>query len=144
MYIALTGTCQQGAGGTPLSISVTCLTDPLVFEGVLGVDFPLTSNAGEVHFQATASGGDGSYSYAWTLSEAGDDNNIATGNVRIASGGTPTGRDYDDITFTGNAVGMSGGDPPIETMYQFTCTVTDGTGATASANDRTQVIVVFE
>ena len=143
MYIALMGTAAQGSGPAALAVSLTNnAADQISFEGVIGEDFPISTSAGEIDLSATASGGDGSYSYAWSITEQGDDNNINTGNVRVTDAGTTNQATYDDVIVTGYDTGLSIGDPPIESRLIISCTVTDGTGATASAFERVIVLVL--
>tara|TARA_Y100000592_G_C5453372_1_gene309977 strand:- start:204 stop:650 length:447 start_codon:yes stop_codon:yes gene_type:complete len=148
MYIALMGTAAQGSGGVAaLAVSLENVGDDfLEFSGIAGEDFPMSSSSGQIDIVATASGGDGNYSYSWTITESGDDSNINTGNVRVTDAGTTNQSQYNDAVVTGFDTGLSSEDPPIEANLFFTCTVTDGTGATASDTSRrvTAVVQVFE
>ena len=132
MYLALVGTCQQGAG--PAALSITLDNEELEALDLAAPDFlhPVESSAGQIDVTATAAGGDGSYSYAWTVEEFGDDKNTGTGVIQILDAGTTSERSaaqYNTLTLRSNAT--PGG--PTEATYTLTCTVTDGTGATASA-----------
>ena len=124
--------CAAQGSASPLAISIT---NP----GPLGIAVPpgssgATSNAGEISSTATATGGDGSYTYAWTLSEIDDlDSKFA-----VASQGTTTNATYNTATIsTTHAVPAppSPPPPPPQTAtYRVSCTVTDGNGDTATAN----------
>ena len=92
---------------------------------------PITTSAGEIDVIGSAAGGDGSYSYAWTVSEQGDDDNTGTGVIRIESAGTTNAARYNTLTLRSTA---SAGSPPTEAQYILRCTVTDGTGTTASVD----------
>ena len=129
MYLALVGTCQQGAG--PPALSITLDNEELEALDLAAPDFlhPVESSAGQIDVTATAAGGDGSYSYAWTVEEVGDDKNTGTGVIQILAAGTTNAAQYNTLTLRSNAT--PGG--PTEATYTLTCTVTDGTGATASA-----------
>jgi hypothetical protein len=129
MYLALVGTCQQGAG--PPALSITLDNEELEALDLAAPDVlhPVESSAGQIDVTATAAGGDGSYSYAWTVEEVGDDKNTGTGVIQILAAGTTNAAQYNTLTLRSNAT--PGG--PTEATYTLTCTVTDGTGATASA-----------
>ena len=85
-------------------------------------------------------GESGSYSYAWSIAESGDDNNINC-NIAILSAGTQNVAQYDEATIRGTDTGLSSGDV-VEAVYAFTCTVTDGTGATAQASEDIRVSLI--
>tara|TARA_B100000287_G_scaffold238029_2_gene223925 strand:+ start:6864 stop:7304 length:441 start_codon:yes stop_codon:yes gene_type:complete len=134
-----------GAAGAPaLAISMGDAPDPIVFEGVIGEDFPMSTSAGDIDLTVTATGGDGAYSYSWSVTEGGDDNNINTGNIRLTDAGTQNTRQYDDSIISAFDTGLSAGGPPIEALYQYACTVTDGTGATVSDSIRVNVIILAD
>jgi hypothetical protein len=132
----------QGAPALALSVANNGITE-FIAEGIIGEGtFPITTGNGAIVMAATASGGDGSYAYSWAVTEQGDTNNIATGNIQLSNAGTQNVATYNDSNIRALETGMSGGDPPIEALYFFTCTVTDGTGATASGVARLNVVVV--
>ena len=142
MYIALMGTAQQGSGPAGLSVSITVANSEFPpFEGVVGEDFPQDTNPGDIDLIGVGSGGDGSYSYAWSIAESGDDNNINSGNIAILSAGTQNVAQYDEAPIRGTDTGLTSGDV-VEVVYVFTCTVTDGTGATAQASENVRVSIV--
>tara|TARA_B100002019_G_C21085093_1_gene505731 strand:+ start:303 stop:749 length:447 start_codon:yes stop_codon:yes gene_type:complete len=145
MYIAFMGTTQQGSGPAALAVSLTNNGDDFLdMGGVGGEDFPISTEAGQMDFTATASGGDGSYDYAWSITESGDDNNISTGNIRVTDTGS-TNRDpqYNDAIVTGLDTGLAAGDV-VEAMLFINCTVTDGTGATATSANPLRVFTVVQ
>lgn len=140
------GTAQQGSGAAALGLTITNNGDDFIdLSGIGGEEFPTSSGSGQIDFSATASGGDGSYSYAWSIVEQGDDNNINTGNIRVGDAGTTNQAQYNDAIVTGYDTGLSAASPPVEARLQVTCTVTDGTGATANESVRIMVVLqVFE
>jgi len=127
----------QGASGNPalgISIVNNGITS-FTAEGIAGEgDFPIETNNGAIDFTATATGGDGSYTFLWTVTEAGDDNNIASGNIQQSAGTATSDRNaaqYNKCRIKFFDTGLEGGET-IEASYRFACTVTDGTGATAT------------
>ena len=56
------------------------------------------TNAGEADSTATASGGDGSYSFAWTVTETADDGQNGN-SCAVLSEGTKTNARYNTATF---------------------------------------------
>lgn len=143
MYIALTGTAAQGSGPGALAVSLTTNgADFLDLSGIGGEGFPVSSGAGEIDLTATASGGDGNYSYAWSITESGDTNNINTGNIQVSDPGTSNQAQYDDAIVTGFDTGLTSVDPPVEATLFFSCTVTDGTGATATPAFPSRIVAV--
>jgi hypothetical protein len=125
------GCAQQGAV-TPLSVSITT-PDDLVIAVPPGASGG-TSNSGEISSTATASGGDGSYTYAWTLSEIADPEN----KFAVASQGTTNAATYNTGTVSttqSNPLPPTPPPPPPQTAtFRVSCTVTDGNGDTATAN----------
>lgn len=136
----------QGASGNPgLEISITNNgISSFTAEGISGEgDFPIETNNGAIDMTATATGGDGSYTFLWTVTEAGDDNNIASGSIQQSAGTATSDRNaaqYNKcrIKFFDPGPGV------IEARYRFACTVTDGTGATATIRDRVNCTLVAE
>lgn len=123
--------CAAQASSSPLAISIT---DP----GALGIAVPpgtsgATSNPGDISSNATATGGDGTYTYAWTLSEIADPDT----KFAIAAQGTTTNAAYNTGTVsTSHAVPAPPNPPPpppTSATYRVSCTVTDGNGDTATA-----------
>ncbi len=114
--------------GSPLEASlITDGSAPLVDL----IEFPapagsgaFTTNAGGVptfDVSVVASGGSGSYTFAWTNQETRDDTNVFS----VASTGTTNAAQYNTIGILG-ATPSSGGQ--IATgIYNLRCTVSDGT-----------------
>ena len=124
--------CAAQGSAAPLAVSIT---DP----GPLGIPVPpgqtgATSNSGEISSTASATGGDGSYTYAWTLSEIDD----LDAEFSVASQGTTTNATYNTGTVStsfNNPTPPTPPPPPPQTAtFRVSCTVTDGLGATASAS----------
>ena len=144
MYISLMGTCQQGSGPEALSLALnTTETTINVAVGSVPPDQTanVDTNAGEADSTATASGGDGSYSFAWTVTETADDG--ANGSsCAILSQGTKNAARYNTATFrvtVAQAFDPATGpvNPPPQfgqAQYRLRCTVTDGNGDTATAD----------
>lgn len=131
MLPTMFGCAQQGAV-TPLSVSLSN-PDPLTIVVPPGSS-GATSNPDEVVVTATASGGDGTYSYAWSIKEDHDpDSSFAVDDL-----GTTDQERYNDAIFsTSFSVPLPPApppEPPETAEFSITCTVTDGTGATASAS----------
>lgn len=150
MYIGLMGTCQQGSGPPALSIENLELglggQKRFQFEAVIGEDFPITSSAGEIHWTTVVSGGDGNYTYAWTVTETdGDDEDISAGNITLSDAGTQTGSGqpvYNDAIITVTDAGRADGDE-VTVFYHFSVTVTDGTGATVQTSTAFRITVIY-
>lgn len=143
MYLALVGTCQQGAGPAALSLSLNT-TETTIDVDVGSVPPDQSANvdtsAGQADSTATASGGDGSYSYAWTISEIGDDGQNGS-SCAILSEGTKTNARYNTATFRVTVAALISGGAPVEpppnfttAQYRLRCTVTDGNSDTATAD----------
>ena len=134
----------MGQGGPALAVSVANngISD-FIAEGAIGEDFPITTGNGAILMVATASGGDGSYSYSWAVTEQGDTDNIATGNIQLSNAGTQNAATYDDSNIRAFDTGINPGDPPIESAYSYTCTVTDGTGASVTSDPARILVVVL-
>jgi len=134
MYLGVAGACaeQEANASTPLSVTITT-PDPLAMfvpPGIPGT----TSNAGDITSTATASGGDGSYTYAWTLSEINDPDN----KFAVASQGTTNTATYNtgtvSTTHSSPPPPSPPSPPPATATFRVSCTVTDGNGDNASAN----------
>lgn len=122
--------CAAQGSASPLALSIS---DPggiaiVVPPGVNGG----TSSAGEISSVATATGGDGSYTYAWSITESQDPDAA----FAVASQGTTNTATYNTATVStsfNNPMPPTPPPPPPNTAeYLVECTVTDGTGATAS------------
>ena len=145
MLPTMIGCAQQGSGPGALAVSLTNNGDDFLdLSGIGGEEFPVSSGAGQIDLTATASGGDGNYSYAWSITEGGDTNNINTGNIQVSDTGTTNQAQYNDAIVTGFDTGLTGEDPPVEGTLFFTCTVTDGTGATATPTFPSRIVAVVQ
>ena len=138
MYLALVGTCQQGAGPAALSLSASPTNeggDSLIIDSGAGQ----VTGGGEIDFTASASGGDGSYSYAWTLISEEDPTNSYSINM-----GTVNAARWNSAVVTTTFIGPAGpgNDPPPPVGIVARCTVTDGNSDTATANVNLTVEVV--
>ena len=122
------GTCQQGSG--PPALSITLDAEELELLELVGPDVvhPIDSTLHQIDVEALAAGGDGTYTYAWTVTEDGDNKNTGSGVLQILSAGTTNGAQYDTLTVRSNATPG----PPTDATYELTCTVTDGNSDTAS------------
>ena len=116
--------CAAQGSASPLALSIS-VPDPL-FIGIAPGQSGATSNAGEIVSQATATGGDGSYSYSWSLIELGDPDNV----LSVASQGTTSNALYNDATISTSFAQTNppSNPPPFPGGYRVSCTVTDGTG----------------
>ena len=140
-------------GTSPLALSVSpTSTDIDVTEQVAGLPpdqgGTVDTVAGQADSTATATGGDGNYTYAWTITETGDDGSDGS-SCAILSEGTKTNARYNTATFRVTIAASLAGIPPVPVMpppffsqavYRLRCTVTDGNGDTATA-DYTVTIV---
>ena len=134
-------------GTSPLSLSLdTTSTTINITEqaGALPPDAPGTvdTNPGQADSTASASGGDGSYSFAWTITETADDGQNGSG-CAILSEGTKTYARYNTATFLATFAAQLAGVPPApvnpppsfnQAQYRLRCTVTDGNGDTDTAD----------
>jgi hypothetical protein len=75
-----------------------------------------------------ASGGSGSYTYAWTNVEVRDDNTVYS----IAGAGTTNAAQYNSIGILGSTPGSAGQINPG--VWTLTCTVSDGVAANIAVN----------
>ena len=127
MYIALMGCAQQGSAA-PLAASLdgaSLIDRATVVDIATGSVVTFTTNPGEIDITVNASGGDGSYTYAWTLSKNAE--NSDNGNrFSVASAGTTNAARYNTATFNG-ARPASGG-APYDAEFLARCEVQDGAG----------------
>ena len=144
MLPTMFGCAQQGGGAAPLKVTITSV-DPIALSvppGTIGA----TSAAGDITSVATATGGDGSYSYAWSLSEINDPDS----EYEVVSQGTTTNATYNDATVKATFNNPAPAPPPAPppppppnaANYRVTCTVTDGNGDTDTASEDFDVVVV--
>ena len=130
--------CAAQGSAAPLALSIS---NP----GDVGINVPPgvqggSSNAGEIASTATATGGDGSYTYAWTLSEIDDLDQAFS----INSQGTTTNATYNTATVStnyNNNIPPPPPPPPPQASYRVSCTVTDGNGDTATATADFAILV---
>jgi len=135
----------MGQGPPALAISITTngIRD-FIAEGILGEDFPIETSNGAIDLTASATGGDSSYAYLWSVTETGDSSNIANGNLQLSVVGTQNVANYNTSKIKAFDTGINAGDPPIEATYVYSCTVTDGTGATATAIRNLACVIVAQ
>ena len=130
-------------GPPPLSLSLSVTsTDISVNAGGVPPDQSanLDTNAGQADSTATASGGNGSYTFAWTITELFDDNEGAA-ECAVLSAGTQNAARYNTATFRVTQPALIVGGVPVEpppsfnqAVYRLRCTVTDGNSDTATAD----------
>ena len=120
------GSRAKRSSGSPLAITGT-ITGVQLTRANFDVEVPgggaETTVAGLIDVTAVPSGGDGSYSLLWSVTEVLD----VGGNIAIADLGTRTSAQYDTLRIT-----VTAGDGSGQAIYMLQCTVTDGTGATAT------------
>ncbi|MDB2565346.1 hypothetical protein N9X64_00355 [bacterium] len=130
MYVFL----AHSKGPPPLSITLNVENlDPLDMAGP-NAAHPISTGAGQIDITASAAGGDGSYSFAWTTQELGDSGNI----LAVLAAGTTNAAQYDTLTLRSTATPG----PPAEVTYRLTCTVTDGNSDTASVSIDQPVVAI--
>ena len=121
MYIVLAGCAEQGSGSSPFAASLdggyTSQHDEIQPAGSGTVQ----TLSGAIIASVTASGGSGSYTYSWSVTEIDDLNNAFSVN----STGTTNISTYDSLVLNcdipANAI-----DPPNSALYEISCTVGDG------------------
>ena len=151
MLPAMIGCAQQGSGPAALGLSLNVSSTNIAVDlNSVPPDQSGTvdTNAGDADSTATASGGDGSYSFAWTVPETADDG--ANGSsCAILSEGTKTNARYNTATFRVTVGAQLAGAPPApvnpppqfsQATYRLRCTVTDGNGDTATADYTVNVV----
>jgi len=139
------GVVQGAAGAAALSLSLNNTSDTINME--FSATDPtqaqvIDTSAGAVDTTATAAGGDGSYTFAWTITEDADAPNTGGSSSAVLAAGTQNVAQYDDITFRVNqgqiidpSNGRPTGNPPFQqSIYTLQCTVTDGESSTATAD----------
>jgi len=123
MYIILAGCAQQGSS-TPLSLSLNAGGTEAVDIVASAGSGVVSSISGEIDLTTSASGGDGTYSFLWTVTETDD----PTSSFAINSLGVRTAARYNTLMINGT-IPASVHDPPASGIYTLRCTVTDGTGS---------------
>ena len=150
-YTVLGFGSHPSRGPAALSISLSA-TETTIFVDVNAVPPDQTgtidTSVGEADSTASASGGDGSYTFAWTVTETSDDG-VNGSSCAILAEGTKNAAQYNTATFrVTKAADLAGAplapvSPPpsfTEATYRLRCTVTDGNSDTATA-DYTVTIV---
>ena len=84
---------------------------------------------------ASASGGAGGYSYAWTNTELADDDGVFS----VGATGTTNQATYSGLVIAMDTSGDSGGEEHTGS-YRIRCTVTDSASATATADYNVNLI----
>jgi len=130
-------------GDPPLSLALSVTNTTIsVNVGAIPPDQAQTvdTNAGQADSTATASGGDGSYTFAWTITET-EDNNVGAAGCAVLATGTQNAARYNTATFRVTQPALISGGAPIEppprfqeATYRLRCTVTDGNSDTATAD----------
>tara|TARA_B100000963_G_C22316552_1_gene532375 strand:+ start:208 stop:624 length:417 start_codon:yes stop_codon:yes gene_type:complete len=123
MYIILTGCAQQNVGTALLMAFDAGGTDAVDIFATAGSGV-VSTLLGEIDITASASGGDGSYSFSWTVTEADD----PTNSFAVNSLGVRNNSRYNSLTINAT-IPANVFDPPETAIYTLRCTVTDGTGS---------------
>lgn len=143
-YTVLGFGSHPSRGPAELSISLSA-TETTIFVDVNAVPPDQTgtidTNAGQADSTASASGGDGSYTFAWTITETVDDGQNGH-SCAILAQGTKNAAQYNTATFRltraqifDPATGPVNPAPQFtEARYRLRCTVTDGNSDTAIAD----------
>ena len=141
---------SRGPAALSISLSVTSTEITVDVSGVPpDQSGNVDTNAGQADSTASASGGDGSYTFAWTITETGDDGQNGS-SCAILAEGTKNAAQYNTATFRVTQAAILAGAPPApvnpppqfsQATYRLRCTVTDGNSDTATA-DYTVTIVV--
>lgn len=143
-YTVLGFGSHPNRGPAPLSLSLSATSTQIVVD-LAGIppdqSGTADTSAGQADSTATASGGDGSYSYAWTVTESADDGQNGS-SCAILSEGTKTNAQYNTATFRVTraqlfdpATGPISPAPQFsQAVYRLRCTVTDGNSDTATAD----------
>ena len=97
------------------------------------------SDAG-ISLTATASGGAGGNSFAWTNFELADD----AGVFSVSATGTTNQATYSGLVIAMDTSGSFGGGEEFSGSYRIRCTVTDSASATATADYTVNIIGVVE
>ena len=136
------GGLNQGPAALSLSLNTT---DTTIAVDIGSLDpeqaHTIDTSAGQADSTATASGGDESYTFAWTITETSDVPGDSGASAAVLAAGTPNAAQYNTATFrVSQAAQISGGQPvsgvqPFQSArYRLRCTVTDGNSDTATAD----------
>jgi len=127
MYWSVAGACAEQAANasSPLSVSITNNNGDgtgVVIDTLGGS----TSIPGDINFSATASGGSGSYTYSWSITEISDPDGV----LAVGTQGTTSNPDYDDATisttYSNPPPPAPPNPPPAQGTYRVECEVDDG------------------
>lgn len=127
MYLAVAGACaeQEANASSPLSVSISNNNGDgsgVLIDTLSGPNSP----AGQIDFTATASGGSGSYTYTWSITEISDPDGVFS----VGSQGTTTNTSYNDAiistTYSNPPPPAPPNPPPIQGTYRVECEVDDG------------------
>ena len=123
------GVVQASAGAAALSLSLDVTSGDLELNGPAGgsVTGAIADAVGAI--TATASGGAGGNSFAWTNTELADDDSVFS----VSATGTTNQAAYDGLVIAMDTTGDSGGEAHGG-QYRIRCTVTDSASATATAD----------
>ena len=151
-YTVLGFGSHPSRGPPALSISLAQTTPDGAFFRIVGeAGVSVTSTAGDPNglvLTATAAGGDGSYSFQWTitsndgsLGELDDEGTCAqtTAGTLDAANGI-----YNTARFTATIPDPGQGPPEATANYRYKCEVTDGNGDKANANIEFPVVATVE
>lgn len=131
----------RGPGALSVSLNNTSVTVAVDLAGIApDASGTVDTNAGEAGSTATAAGGDGSYTFAWTITETEDDN-VGAAACAVLAAGTQNAAQYNTATFRVTQPALISNGQPIEpppafirAVYRLRCTVTDGESDTAVAD----------
>jgi len=132
-------------GAAPLSLTVvdggggTGPNDLEIIGPAGGSVTAAISDAG-ISLTATASGGAGGNSFAWTNFELADD----AGVFSVSATGTTNQATYSGLVIAMDTSGSFGGGEEFSGSYRIRCTVTDSASATATADYTVNIIGVVE
>ena len=126
-------------GAAPLSLSLDITAGDLEVIGPAGGTVTAGMADFGINITATASGGAGGYSYAWTNTEMADDDGVFSVNAT----GTTNASSYNGLVIAMDTSGDLGGEEHTG-GYRIRCTVTDSASATATADFTLNVTGIVE
>jgi len=131
MVLGFGGYPNRGPAALSLALNSTSATVNIDISGIdPGAGGTADSNTGQVDVTASASGGDSSsYAYAWVVTETSD----PAAEYAVLAAGTQNAAQYNTLTVRVTATAIPNF-PPQAAQYRLRCTVTDGAGATATAD----------
>ena len=129
-YSVLGFGAHPSRGGAPFAVSIitdgsAALTDIVEHAASAGSGSFVTGTGGVPTFDisVSATGGSGSYTFAWTNSEVDDPQGVYS----VSSVGTTNAAQYNTLALNGT-MPASASDPPNDCVYQVSCRVQDGAG----------------